>query len=137
MNCPKLNKIPFVCNSCPSRKGCRKNRFYYYAENANNEYKYNLSTYRQGINVNPSDFNKLNQVVKYEISKGLFFSMIVCMNKDFNVCKRTLYRYQEKECLDTLNIDLPRKVRYKKERIDKIPFLEIQNIDLSELIKIF
>ena len=35
MNCPKTNKTPFVCNSCPSRKGCRKNRFMYFAEDAN------------------------------------------------------------------------------------------------------
>lgn len=114
MNCPKTNKTPFVCNSCPSRKGCRKNRFYYVAEDANNEYKYNLSTSRQGINMDALEFQKLNQIVKDGIGKGLSFSMIVRMNKDINVCKRTLYRYQEKEYLDTLNIDLPRKVRYKK-----------------------
>lgn len=114
MNCPITNKSPFVCNSCPSRKGCRKNKFIYYAENANNEYKNLLSTSRQGINMNAAEFDKLNKIVKDGISKGLSFSMIVNMNKDINVCKRTLYRYQELEYLDTLNIDLPRKVRYKK-----------------------
>ena len=116
MNCPKTSKTPFVCNGCPSRKGCRKNRFMYYAEDANREYLETLSVARQGINMDVSEFNKLNKIVKDGIDKGLSFSMIINMNKDINVCKRTLYRYQEKEYFDIMNIDLPRKVRYKKRK---------------------
>lgn len=114
MNCPKTNKSPFVCNACQSRKGCRKNSFIYYAEDANRDYKLLLSTSRQGINMDASEFNKLNQIVKNDIDKGLSFSMIVNMNKEVKVCKRTLYRYQGMDYFDTKNIDLPRKVRYKK-----------------------
>ena len=123
MNCLKTTKTPFVCNACPSRNGCRKNRFMYYAEDANRNYKHLPSTSRQDINMNPDEFNKLNKIVKDGIDKGLSFSMIVNMNKDINVCKRTLYRYQEMEYLDTMNIDLPRKVRYKKrnKRQDVVP----------------
>ncbi len=118
MNCDKTSKTPFVCNSCSSRKGCRKNRFMYYAEDANREYKEKLISSRQGINMNADEFNKLNKIVKDGINKGLSFSMILNSNKDLIVSKRTLYNYQEKEYLDTLNIDLPRKVRYKK-RVQK------------------
>ncbi|MEG2464389.1 MAG: IS30 family transposase [Malacoplasma sp.] len=114
MNCSKTSKTPFVCNSCPSRKGCRKNRFMYYAEDANREYKEKLINSRQGINMNAEEFNILNKVVKDGIDKGLSFSMILNSNKELNISKRTLYNYQEKEYLDTLNIELPRKVRYKK-----------------------
>lgn len=123
MNCPKTNKTPFVCNACSSRKGCRKNRFMYYAEDANREYKSKLSNSRQGINMDACEFNKLNKIVKDGIDKGLSFSIIVNSNKDIGVCKRTLYRYQEQGYLDTLNIDLPRKVRYKKrkKKQDAIP----------------
>lgn len=136
MICPKTNKTPFVCNSCPSRKSCRKNRFYYVAENANNEYKYNLSTSRQGINMDALEFQKLNQIVKDGINKCLSFSMILHINKDINICKRTLYRYQEKEYLDILNIDLPR-LDIRKEQKDNKLFLRILNTELVELIKIF
>ena len=123
LNCDKTNKNPFVCNSCPSRKGCRKNRFMYYAEDANREYKEKLISSRQGINMNADEFNKLNKIVKDGINKGLSFSMILNSNKDLIVSKRTLYNYQEKEYLDTLNIDLPRKVRYKKrvQKQDVVP----------------
>ena len=123
LNCDKTNKNPFVCNSCPSRKECRKNRFMYYAEDANREYKEKLISSRQGINMNADEFNKLNKIVKDGINKGLSFSMILNSNKDLIVSKRTLYNYQEKEYLDTLNIDLPRKVRYKKrvQKQDVVP----------------
>ena len=116
MNCPKTSKPPFVCNGCHSRTGCRKNRFMYFAEDANREYKDKLSTSRQGINLNPEEFDKLNKIVKDGIERGLSFAMIVNSNKDIPVCKRTLYRYQEMDYLNTLNIDLPRKVRYKKRK---------------------
>ena len=123
MNCPKTNKSPFVCNACSSNTGCRKNKYKYFASDANREYLYNLSSSRQGINMNPDEFNKLNKIVKEGIDKGLSFSMIVNLNNDIGVCKRTLYRYQEMEYLDTMNIDLPRKVRYKKrnKRQDVVP----------------
>ena len=54
-NCPKTSKSPFVCNNCPSRMGCRKNRFMYYAADANREYLENLSYSRKGINMNPDE----------------------------------------------------------------------------------
>ena len=46
--------------NCPKRSDCRKNKFIYYVENANNEYKNLLSTSRQGINMNAAEFDKLN-----------------------------------------------------------------------------
>ena len=116
MNCPNTSKPPFVCNGCHSRTGCRKNRFMYFAEDANREYKDKLSTSRQGINLNPEEFDKLNKIVKDGIERGLSFAMIVNSNKDIPVCKRTLYRYQEMDYLNTL---------------------KIENIVLAELIKIF
>lgn len=37
--CEKTLKPPYVCNTCPSRKGCRKTRYYYYAEDAQGKYE--------------------------------------------------------------------------------------------------
>ena len=37
--CEKTKKPPYVCNACPSRKGCRKTRYYYYADDAQKEYE--------------------------------------------------------------------------------------------------
>lgn len=113
--CDKTSKPPYVCNRCPSRKGCRCTRYYYYAADAHAEYKRNLSECRKGIDMSSPDFNYLNKVVSNEIKNGHSFSMIIRNHgHEFPVGKRTLYNYVEKGYLDIINLDLPRKVRYKK-----------------------
>ncbi len=115
--CEKTSKPPYVCNSCPSRRGCRKTRYYYYAEDAQGKYERIRSDSRKGIDMTSTEFKELNDIVSREIKNGHSFSMIVRNHKnDFNVSKRTLYNYVEKGYLDIINLDLPRKVRYKKRK---------------------
>lgn len=115
--CDKTLKPPYVCNTCPLRKGCRKTRYYYYAEDAQGKYEKIKSESRQGIDITSTEFKHLNDIVSDEIKKGHSFSMIVRNHKDeFPVGKRTLYNYVENGYLDIINLDLPRKVRYKKRK---------------------
>lgn len=115
--CDKTLKPPYVCNACPLRKGCRKTRYYYYAEDAQGKYEKLKSESRQGIDITSTEFKHLNDIVSDEIKKGHSFSMIVRNHKDeFPVGKRTLYNYVENGYLDIINLDLPRKVRYKKRK---------------------
>lgn len=119
MNCSKTKKLSFVCNSCPSRRGCRKNRYMYIAEDAHNNYLEKLSDSRVGINMNPDEFNNLKNIVRAGIKNGLSFSMILNSNSNLNISKRTLYNYQSKEYLELYNDELPRKVRYKQRTTKK------------------
>ena len=115
--CEKTLKPPYVCNTCPSRKGCRKTRYYYYAEDAQGKYEKLRSESRTGIDMTSTEFKELNQIVSNEIKNGHSFAMIIRNHKDeFSVGKRTLYNYVEKGYLDIINLDLPRKVRYKKRK---------------------
>lgn len=115
--CEKTLKPPYVCNTCPSRKGCRKTRYYYYAEDAQGKYERIRSNSRKGIDMTSTEFKYLNDTVSNEIRNGHSFAMIIRNHKDeFSVGKRTLYNYVEKGYLDIINLDLPRKVRYKKRK---------------------
>lgn len=115
--CEKTSKPPYVCNTCPSRKGCRKTRYYYYAEDAQGKYEKLRSESRTGIDMTSTEFKELNKIVSNEIKNGHSFAMIIRNHKDeFPVGKRTLYNYVEKGYLDIINLDLPRKVRYKKRK---------------------
>lgn len=116
MKCEKTNKAPFVCNACPNKNKCRKNKYFYYAEDANNDYKETLTESRQGIDFENDEFRKMNKIIKEEVDKGHSFYMIIEDHPEFNITERTLYYYQEKRYLTTKNIDLPRKVRYKKRK---------------------
>lgn len=112
--CEKLNKAPFVCNGCPNRKMCKYDKFYYSAENAHNDYLKTLVESREGIDQTTEEFKNIKKVVKSGIDNGHSFALIIHNNLDLNVTERTLYNYQENNILGIGNIDLPRKVRYKK-----------------------
>ncbi len=61
-------------------------------------------------------FMLLNNTIKEDIEKGHSFYMIVQNNPKINITKRTLYNYQESGYFTTKNIDLPRRIRYKKRK---------------------
>lgn len=114
--CEKLEEAPFVCNACPNSKKCRLNKFYYDAERAQDEYQKILIESRVGIDRTTQEFKQLNKTVKEDIDKGHSFALIIHNHPELDVCERTLYNYQEQGYLVTKNIDLPRKVRYKKRK---------------------
>lgn len=116
MKCKKTEEAPFVCNGCPNKNKCRKNKYFYFAEDANNDYKKILIESREGIDFENVEFRNMDRTIKEEIDKGHSFYMIVQDHPEFDITERTLYYYQEKGYLLTSNIDLPRKVRYKKRK---------------------
>jgi len=122
MNCGKTNKHPFVCNSCPSNMGCRKNKYKYFAEVSHLDYKNKLSDSRTGMNMNEEEFKNLKSIVVDALNKNHSFYMIRTFNK-VPVSLKTLYKYQSKGYFELSNLYLPRKVRYKvrKKKLDVIP----------------
>lgn len=115
--CEKTLKPPYVCNVCPSRKGCRKTRYYYYAADAQGKYEQLRHDARTAIDMTSTEFKDLNAIVSKEIGQGHSFAMIIRNHKnEFSVGEKTLYNYVEKGYLDIINLDLPRKVRYRKRR---------------------
>lgn len=120
--CEKTLKPPYVCNACPSRKGCRKTRYYYDAQDAQGKYETLRTNSRTGIDMTSIEFKELNNIVSEEIRNGHSFAMIMRNHgNDFSVGKKTLYNYVEKGYLDIINLDLPRKVRYKKRKRNETP----------------
>lgn len=114
--CNKTDKAPFVCNACPNKNKCKKDRFFYYAKDANDSYRTTLVESRTGIDFENIEFRKMDKIIKDEIDKGHSFYMIINDHPEFNITERTLYYYQEKGYLSCKNIDLPRLVRYKKRK---------------------
>lgn len=112
--CEKIEKAPFVCNGCPNSKKCRLNKYYYDAERAHEEYRKLLVDSRIGIDQTTQEFKHINKIVKQDVGNGHSFALIVHNHPELNISERTLYNYQESGYLETKNIDLPRKVRYKK-----------------------
>jgi IS30 family transposase len=69
----------------------------------------------------PSEFKHLDQLISQLIKKGQSIYHIYTHHKDEICCsQRTLYNFFENNLFTAKNIDLPRKVRYKKRKKRKV-----------------
>ena len=64
LNCCYKDNSPYVCNGCSSRKGCRKHKYFYRADEAHKDYQFTLVDSRIGIDMESENFVKLDRLVK-------------------------------------------------------------------------
>lgn len=115
--CPKLLKPPYVCNNCETRQACHDCKRYYHAIDAQHTYEKTLYDSRKGINLTPEELQELNDLISPLVLKGQPLSHIFAVHADeIPVCRRTLYNYFDQSVFKARNIDLPRRVRYKKRK---------------------
>ena len=115
--CNKQRSAPYVCNSCHSEHSCFLEHKLYQAKSAQKEYEKTLSKSRMGINMTPEELQELNELISPLVLKGQPLSHIFAVHADeIPVCRRTLYNYFDQSVFNARNIDLPRRVRYKKRK---------------------
>lgn len=139
--CDIQKRFPHVCNACPSnkRKGCRKLKYFYRAEDAHKEYTYDLSDSRIGYDITIEELKNLDELISPLIRKGQSLYHIKASNPDkINFSVRSLYRYVEDGLFEVANIDLPKKVVYKprkKKKVLKLPPEAKKDLMFSDFIE--
>ncbi len=120
--CSVRKKPPYVCNGCKYVNNCNLEHWFYDAKRAQKKYENTLSDSRKGINLTPEELQKLNDLISPLVLKGQPLSHIFAVHGDeIPVCRRTLYNYFDKRIFTARNIDLPRRVRYKKRKTRPTP----------------
>ena len=116
--CLKLTGAPYVCNGCEQRNRCRKIKYYYYAKLANDEYNEKLRTSRYGINLSKEEAYDIDRLITPLIKeKHQSISHVYANHPDeISFSRATMYKYVDLGVFSFRNIDLPRKVRYKKRK---------------------
>ncbi len=115
--CEKLQKLPYVCNGCGKRTGCCKEKRIYSSKYADDCYRNLLSSSREGINQTPESIQRMNDILTPLIKKGQSIAHIYATHAEELGCsKRTTYTYIDKGVFEVRNIDLRRKVKYKKRK---------------------
>ena len=115
--CNRLKRAPYVCNSCAKFNNCLVEKARYDAVRAQKEYEKTLSSSREGINLTSEELISLNNLISPLVLKGQPLSHIFAVHSDeIPVCRRTLYNYLDQRIFTARNIDLPRRVRYKKRK---------------------
>lgn len=116
--CHKLLKPPYVCNSCEEKRMCRKVKYYYYAKFANNEYEYLRSESRYGINLSKEEIYELDKLISplLKENKQTIAHIYNSHPDEIWFSRATMYNYIDLGVFTAKNLDLPRKVKYKKRK---------------------
>ena len=116
--CLKITGTPYVCNSCEQKNKCRKIKYYYYAKFANDEYSEKLKESRYGIDLSKEEAYELDKLIAPLIKeKNQSISHIYANHPDeISFSRATMYNYVDLGVFSFRNIDLPRKVKYKKRK---------------------
>ena len=89
---------------------------------AQEKYEKKLVESRSGINMTSEELQQLNELISPLILNGQPLSHIFAVHADeIPVCRRTLYNYLDQKVFQARNIDLPRRVRYKKRKKRSTP----------------
>lgn len=115
--CKTLVRAPYVCNACSKKSSCRLEKYYYRSSQAQKQYESLRSSSREGINLSEEELQNLNELTVPLIQKGQPVAHIFAKHSNDIPCTiRTFYNYVENNVLSLSNIELRRKVRYKKRK---------------------
>ena len=119
--CPRLNRSPFVCNGCEDLKNCRKRKFFYFAQEAMEEYCSLLVEARQGIDASKTELQQYTALIRRGLNRGQALHHIMESHKDsFQKCERTIYNYFHQEIFSSMRSDMPRMNIRKPRSREKI-----------------
>lgn len=131
--CSKLDRFPYICNTCKSRyEPCPFEKYIYKANEAQNKANSKLILSRRGLDSSSDEFKELDEIVKsgVEADKSIYE---ISLDPKVNKSVTTLYRYINKGYLKTSRMDLPYAVTYKKRKKinKKYDYKQNNNIDRS------
>jgi IS30 family transposase len=115
--CKSLDKPPYCCNTCHRRygAGCEYEYRFYDAKVANELSMKRRVEARRGIDRSEQELLEMARSIKPLLAKGQSPQAIwTALGDKLPISPRTFYRYVEMGVFeDILNINLPRKVRFK------------------------
>ena len=116
--CPNLSKAPYVCNTCKSKRFCKKNKLYYHSNIAHQHYKQILKSSREGIDIEPETIDEIESTIVPLIKNNKQSINQVYINHSdiLYFTKPTFYKYVSLGVLSLSSLDLPKKVKYKKRK---------------------
>ena len=116
--CNNLSKPPYVCNTCFKKTTCTKHHLYYNSSIAHKHYLEVLKSSREGIDTKQEVLDEIEHIIVPLIkNQKQSVNQVFINHKDIlSMSKVTFYRYVNQGILSLTNIDLPKKVKYKKRK---------------------
>ena len=118
--CPRHLTPPYVCNGCGKRPSCSLEKKVYNSGRAHETYRTLLCESRKGLSFSEEDLLRLDQLISPLIRQGQSPHNVFVTNYDsLMISERTIYRLIESRLLSAMNLDLPRKMKFKARRKKK------------------
>lgn len=116
--CISTIKAPYVCNGCSKKNNCKYQKFYYRAKEADDQYHNDLVTSRIGINIPIEIINEINETIAPLIKDKKHTVNQVYLNHPdlLSFSKSEFYKLVNEGYLNIINLNLPRKVKYSKQK---------------------
>ena len=120
-SCEKLSKPPYCCNNCKNKNFCSKYHLYYNATKAHNHYLDSLSETRKGLDISKEEIDQINKnIIPLIKNKKQSVNQVFMNHPDIlYMSKPTFYKYVDLGVIELSNLDLPKKVKYKKRKSNK------------------
>ncbi len=120
-SCKRRYRNIGACNNCPDIKTCKLDKYFYYANKANESYLYTLVDSRVGVNLDYPELKQIAIIIKPLLDKGQSLYQILENHKEITQCAKTLYTYIEMGLFKEFGIDcfslrkqVSRRIRSKK-----------------------
>ena len=118
--CERHTKPPYVCNGCGKRSYCTLEKKVYLSDDAHEAYCTLLRESRKGFSYTEEELLRLDRLISPLIRQGQSPHHVYVTNTDsLMVSERTIYRLIDARVISAMNMDLPRKLRFKGRRKKK------------------
>ena len=110
--------IKRAINACKDKNYCSKYHLYYNATKAHNHYLKTLSENRKGLDITKEELDQINKnIIPLILNKKQSVNQVFTNHPDIlYMSKPTFYKYVDLGVIPLCNLDLPRKVKYKKRK---------------------
>lgn len=91
--CSKRDRSPGACNKCPDIPRCRLDKYFYNANDAHEQYKLDLVSSREGINLTEAKRDEIANIIVPLVNQGQSIYQILSAHKEINLSEKTIYNY--------------------------------------------
>ncbi len=91
--CKRRDKIVGVCNGCEKVRTCNRQRWFYDAERAYDDYRFTLKDSREGLDITTKEAERIGNIIAPLVKNGQSLYTIVENHPEIGICEKTLYNY--------------------------------------------
>ena len=103
----KLRDIKYgVCNGCDKKTSCKLTKLFYSAKKADEEYRYDLSDSRQGVNLTTLEAKALADILREPLKNGQSIYAILQAHPEIELSEKTIYTYIEEGILNAFDVSV-------------------------------